>query len=103
MAEALHGTRRPHLYHDWKMSEKQHEVGRHCWNLALPGCLRRKQMEVGTAREAALRAVRLRASPSHRVQGMLQCIQGRTPEMGVLCTPDQWFVFLYIRTDSFPI
>jgi len=58
-------------------------------------------MEVGTEREAALRAARLRASPSHWVQGALQRVQGRTPEMGVLRTPDQWFVFLYIRTDSF--
>jgi hypothetical protein len=60
-------------------------------------------MEAGTAREVALRAVRLQAGPSHRVQGALQRIQGHTPETGALRTPDQWFVFLYIRTDSFPI
>ena len=72
-----------------------------CWNLALPGCPRRKQMEAGTAWEAALRAARLRAGPLHRVQGMLQRVQGRAPETGALCTLDQWFVFFYIRTDSF--
>ena len=58
-------------------------------------------MEAGTAREAALRAARLRAGPSHRVRGALQRVQGRTPETGALRTTDQWFVFLYIRTDSF--
>jgi hypothetical protein len=74
-----------------------------CWNLALPGCPTQKQMEVGTVWEAALRAAQLRAGPLHRVQGALQRVQGRTPETGALRTPDQWFVFLYIRTDSFSI
>jgi hypothetical protein len=60
-----------------------------------------KQMKAGTAQEAALHAAQLQASPSHRVQGALQRVQGCTPEMGMLYTLDQWFVFLYIRTDSF--
>jgi hypothetical protein len=60
-------------------------------------------MEAGTAQEVALHAVRLRAGPSYWVQGALQRVQGRTPETGALRTPDQWFVFLYIRTDSFSI
>jgi hypothetical protein len=56
----------------------------------------------GAAREAALRAAQSQAGPSHRVQGTLQRIQGRTPETpGALRTHGQWFVFLYIRTDSF--
>jgi hypothetical protein len=58
-------------------------------------------MEAGAAREAALRAARSQAGPSHRVEGALQRVQGRTPETGALRTHDQWFVFLYIRTDSF--
>ena len=58
-------------------------------------------MEAGTAREAALRTARLRAGLSHWVRGALQHVQGRTPEMGALRTPDQWFVFFYIHTDSF--
>jgi len=58
-------------------------------------------MEVGTAWEAALRAVRLQAGPLHRVQGTLQHVQGCTPETGALRTLDQWFVSLYIQTDSF--
>ena len=43
----------------------------------------------------------LQASPSHRVQGALQCIQRCTPETGALHTHGQWFVFLYICTNSF--
>jgi len=69
--------------------------------LALPGCPTRKQIRA--AREAALRAARLRASPSHRVQGVLQRVQGCTPETGAPRTLDQWFVFLYIHTDSFSL
>jgi len=60
-------------------------------------------MEAGAAREAALRAARSQADPSHQVQGALQRVQGRTPdhETDALRTHGQWFVFLYIRTDSF--
>ena len=47
-----------------------------CWNLTLPGCQMRKQMETGTAWEAALRAAQLQASPLHWVQGTLQHVQG---------------------------
>ena len=36
-----------------------------------------------------------------QVQGALQRVQGRTPETGALRTHGQWFVFFYIRTDSF--
>ena len=49
-------------------------------------------MEPGAAREAALRAARSRAGPSHRVQVALQRVQGRTPETGALHTHGQWFV-----------
>ena len=58
-------------------------------------------MEVGTAQEATLGTARLWAGPSHWVQGALQHVQGCIPETGVLHTPDQWFVFFYICTDSF--
>jgi hypothetical protein len=72
-----------------------------CWILALLGSLRRDQIRRQAAREAALRTARLWADPSHRVLGTLRRVQGRTPEMGALCTHGQWFVFFYIRTDSF--
>jgi hypothetical protein len=73
----------------------------HCWILALPGSLRQNQIRHRAAWEAALCAVWSWADPSHRVLGVLWCIQGHTPEMGALCTHGQWFVFFYICTDSF--
>ena len=58
-------------------------------------------MEVGAAWEATLHIAQSQASQLRWVQGTLQCIQRHTPEIGALCTYDQWFVFLYLHTDSF--
>ncbi len=76
-------------------------VTRPCWNLALPGSPKRKQIGRGAVREAALRAARSRADPSHRVQGALQRVQGRAPETGALRTHGQWTDLFYIHTDTF--
>jgi hypothetical protein len=60
-----------------------------CWDLALPGSPKRKQIGRGAVRGAALHAV---PGLAHQVvqQPALQCVQGSTPETGVLCAHCQW-------------
>ena len=73
-----------------------------CWNLALPGSPKRKQIGRGAAWAAALRAARSRVGPAHQVvQPVLQRIQGHTHETGALRTHGQWTDLFYIRTDIF--
>jgi len=73
-----------------------------CRSLALRGSPKRKQVERGAAREAALRTARSQADLSHQVVPPApQRAQGRTPETGVLRTHGQWTGLFYIRTDSF--
>jgi hypothetical protein len=69
-----------------------------CRNLALRGSPKRKQVERGGAREAALRAARSRADLSHQVVPPApQRAQRRTPETGALRTHGQWTGLFYIR------